>query len=269
MGLGLLMSCRLTWALQNEGVPSRPGGLSHSGTSISTVLISRMICWTGGNGWTGSTGGDASACWSVICSACRFMSETALRCVSGFRLEASWPSGSAHRPHLSWRASGSNFPKLLSFEYLLTADAKPRRNNSRFRSVPFGKTTLARVGAYLSSCWPRIRVSTAARSGPSGMMNRHWPLLRSAQSSPTVASRGSRRCSNGLHPCTPPPVSGRHSAGPQSPGRTCPKPFAARRTLGPTCSRFRTQNLTASSWSKNTAQSNSSPSLFSSPTNGK
>ena len=65
VGLRLLMSCRLTWALQNEGVPSRPGGLSHSGTSISTVLISRTICWTGGICGTGSTGGGASACWSV------------------------------------------------------------------------------------------------------------------------------------------------------------------------------------------------------------
>jgi len=46
--LRLLMSCTLTWGLQKEDVPSRPGGFSHSGTSISTVLIWRTICWTGG-----------------------------------------------------------------------------------------------------------------------------------------------------------------------------------------------------------------------------
>ena len=39
MTLRLRMSCRLTWALQNDGVPSRPGGLAHSGTSIRTVWI--------------------------------------------------------------------------------------------------------------------------------------------------------------------------------------------------------------------------------------
>ena len=72
MGLRLLMSCRLTWALQNEGVPSSPGGLSHNGTSIRTVLIWRMICWTGGGAgsgasdsgrgtWAAAAGGGASA----------------------------------------------------------------------------------------------------------------------------------------------------------------------------------------------------------------
>ena len=65
MGLRLLMGCRLPWALQNEGVPSRSGGLSHNGTSIRTVLIWRMIWWTGGAGGTGSRGGGTSACSSV------------------------------------------------------------------------------------------------------------------------------------------------------------------------------------------------------------
>ena len=64
MELRLLMSCRLTWALQNEDVPSKPSGLSHNGTSIRTVLISRMICWTGERR-DRLYGDGALNCWSV------------------------------------------------------------------------------------------------------------------------------------------------------------------------------------------------------------
>ena len=58
VALWLLMNCRLTWALQNEGVPSSPGGLSHNGTSIRTFLIWRMICWTGGGAGSGASESD-------------------------------------------------------------------------------------------------------------------------------------------------------------------------------------------------------------------